>query len=76
MHNLGVYQIKHVIINDASGVPGHRLLTFDMLVLKISLGPPSFLVQMDLSRFVVGSLLLTAGLSITDNSRQDVRITP
>ena len=32
-----------LFFDDASGVPGPRLLTFDMLVLEISLGPPSIL---------------------------------
>ena len=49
MHNLGVCQIKHVIINDASDMLGPRLLNFDSLVLEISQGLLVYLeVQMDL----------------------------
>ena len=43
MNNLGVCQIKHVIINDASSVPKPRLLNFDVFVLKTSLGASSTL---------------------------------
>ena len=51
VHNLCVCQIKHIIINDASGVPGPRLQSFDMLVLEISLDVTIYLVvQMHLSR--------------------------
>ena len=41
VHRLGVYQIKHVIINDASSMPRPRLLSQLLLnVLEISLGTP------------------------------------